>query len=145
MKYDETHLAKHHTLRFKRRSDLLKFHYERPGALAAHFLMQVRQRMGRAPPKDSGELVHTDVAGWVSLHSERKDVRDQKEVAFLGRVLQDMAMDRLPQLADVVAMRIREIRAAKKEGGTWEKANVVSLLPGSHAGNAPVVDGAFTL
>ena len=90
-------------------------------------------------------MVSTDMTGWAATHSEVKDTRDQKEIAFLGRILQDMAGDRLPQLADTVAMRIREIRTAKRDGGSWEKAGVVSLLPGPYAGNAPVVDGAFIL
>ena len=42
-----------------------------------------------------------------------KDVRDQKELVLLSRILSDLAHDRLPQLADLVTMRIRELRAAK--------------------------------
>ena len=143
--FDVGQQTRQHTLRFKRRADLLKFHLERPGALAAHFLCQVSQKLGRPMPTSSAELLRTDVVGWSERHSGVKDVRDQREIQFLGRILQDLGTDRLPQLADLLALRIREIRAAKGEGGSWEKAGVMSLLPGPYAANAPLADGAFHL
>ena len=74
-----------------------------------------------------------------------KDVRDQKEIAFLCRALTELSQNRLAPLADLLAMRVREIRAAKKDGGSWDKAGALSLQPGPYAANAPLPDGAFFL
>ena len=74
-----------------------------------------------------------------------KDLRDSKEVAFLAKLLGELNHSRLPQMADMLAMRIRELRTAKGEGGSWEKAGVLSLVPGPYSPSAPLPDGAFHL
>ena len=132
------------TLRFKRRSDLLNFHYRHPGGLAAAFLWQVKQRVGGDPPKDSDVLKQVDAAGWANLHANLKEIRDQREVSFLCRLLLELGHNRLPLAADLMAMRIREILLAKRDGSSWDKASVLSLLPGNHGGHAPIPEGAFT-
>jgi hypothetical protein len=43
----------------------------------------------------------------------------------------------------MASMRIREIVLAQREGGSWDKASVVSLQPGQHGGHAVIPDGAF--
>lgn len=138
-------MSRFHTVRFRRRGDLLKFHHRYPGALAGHFLCQVRQKLGQGLPVDTEELRLTDVASWSTAHASLTDVKDQKEVAFLSRVLADLGQGRLPELADLVAMRIREVRAAKGEQGSWDKAGVLSLQPGPYAAGAPIPDAAFHL
>eukprot|EP00974_Lingulodinium_polyedra_P101987 9876940-Lingulodinium_polyedra.AAC.1 len=120
-------------------------HHRYPGSLAAHFLNQVRQRLGLPYARTSDEIRLTDVARWGASLSELKDVRDVREAHLLGVLLSELGKDRLAVAADLIAMRLRELRAAKKEGGSWEKASVLSLLPSSHSGSAPVADGAFVL
>ena len=134
-----------HTLRFRRRADLLAFAMKRPGGLAAHFLAQVRLRLGQPLPSDTAELRNTDVASWALKDGALKDVRDQKELMLLARILSELAHDRLPQLVDIIAMRVRELRAAKAEGGSWDKAGVLSLQPGPYPAAASLPDGAFSL
>ena len=134
-----------HTLRFRRRADLLAFAMKRPGGLAAHFLAQVRLRLNQGLPESSAAVRMTDASLWAAHSSELKDVRDQKEVMFLVKLLCELGHNRLAQAADLLSMRIREIRAAKRDGGSWEKAGVLSLQPGPYASNAPLPDGAFNL
>eukprot|EP00974_Lingulodinium_polyedra_P124865 11192296-Lingulodinium_polyedra.AAC.1 len=134
-----------HTFRFKRRSDVLNFAYKHPGGLAAHFLQQVRLRSLRPLAQDTRELAETDASAWAAALQDLKDVRDQKEVAFLTKAFADLSQGRLAALADLLAMRIREIRTAKTAGGSWDKAAVVSLLPQSLPSNTPVPDAALAL
>ena len=131
------------TMRFKRRSDLLNFHYRHPGGLAALFLWQVKQRLGGDPPKDSDSLKQVDAAGWANVHGNLKEIRDQKEVSFMCRLLLELGHNRLPVAADLAAMRIREILLAKRDGSNWEKASILSLSPTTHGGHTPIPDGAF--
>ena len=77
--------------------------------------------------------------------SDLKDVRDVRACHLLGYLLMQMGRGRFSQAADVIAMRVREIRMAKKDGGSWEKASVCSLLPGTHPGTAVVPDGAMII
>jgi len=145
-KFEQSALLRFHTLRFRKRSDLLNFSMKYPGGLAAHFLGQVRMKLGQPLPVDSLELTSIDATHWAATMSELKDVRDVKEVMFLSKILSELSHDRLPQVADLLAMRIREIRMAKRDSGSsWDKAGVISLLPGPFAANAPVPDGAFHL
>ena len=144
-KFEESHVLKFHTLRFRRRSDLLGFHAKYPGGLAAQLLAQIRQKLGQGLPASSTELMATDPGAWAARDGAMKDVRDQKELMLLSRVLVDLAHDRLPQLADVVTTRIRELRAAKADGSSWEKAGALSLQPGPYSGSAQLPEAAFHL
>ena len=77
--------------------------------------------------------------------SELKGVRDVREASRLGFLLSELGKGRTAQCADILAMRLRELRLAKKDGGSWERASVPSLLPTTHPANAPLADGAFVL
>jgi len=79
----------------------------------------------------------------VNLYAGLKDARDQKEVAFLAQLMLEMGSGRTNVAADMASMRIREIVLAQREGGSWDKASVVSLQPGQHGGHAVIPDGAF--
>eukprot|EP00974_Lingulodinium_polyedra_P012909 1252728-Lingulodinium_polyedra.AAC.1 len=46
---------------------------------------------------------------------------------------------------DLVAQRVREIRLAKSQGGSWGKAEVVTPTLAAAAANAPFPDGVFML
>ena len=67
-----------------------------------------------------------------------------KEIQFICKLLADISVGRLPEAVDLLAMRVREVRAAKLPGGSWEKAAAISLQSQSIAANAPLPDGAFT-
>ena len=69
----------------------------------------------------------------------------QKELLFLARLLKDIGTDRLPAAADLIVMKIRELRQAKAEGGSWEKASSLSLMPGGHPAILALADQAFAL
>ena len=143
-KFDSKMMERHRGLCFKRRADLLNFAARHPGALAAHFLAQVRERLSRREPKNAVELNQTDVGSWIPL-SGLKEVRDLREASILCRILTDLTHRRTEQAADVIAMRLRELRHAKATGSSWEKAEVVSLLPGSSSSTAPVPEAAMAL
>ena len=145
VKYDDSHHLRAQTLRVKRRGDLLRLATRHPGLLAGQFLAQVRVKLNQEVPGDSTQLRETDASHWALVMSNLKDVRDQKELLFLPKLLKDIGGSRLPAAADLICMRIRELRQAKAEGGSWEKASVLSLMPGNHPASAPLADGAFTL
>ena len=135
-------------LRFKKRSDLLNFHFRHPGGLAAAFLWQVKSRLGGELPKDTEELKKVDAAGWAQIYANLKEIRDQREVAFMCRLLLELGHNRLGLAADLVVMRVREILLAKRDQGSstaagWYKAAVVSLLPGPLPGHTLLPEGAF--
>ena len=129
---------------FKRRPDLLNFAAKRPGALAAHFLAQVRERLSKGEPRSGKELLETDAASWIPV-SGLKEVRDLREATVLCRILTELTHRRPEKAADIIAMRLREIRFAKTASSSWEKAEAVSLMPGTTPGTAPVPDLAMGL
>ena len=137
-------MERHRGMRFKRRSDLLNFAARHPRALAGHFLAQVRERLSRGEPRSGKELLETDVGAWVPV-SGLKEVRDVREAAVLCRIPTELTHRRTEKAADVVAMRLRELRFAKASGSSWEKAEVCSLLPGTVAGTTPMPEAAMAL
>ena len=88
--------------------------------------------------------MQTDVASWVPL-SGLKEVRDQREAQVLCRIMLDLTHKRPERAADVICMRLRELRFAKMQGNTWEKAEAISLLPGATPSSAPVPETAMAL
>jgi len=134
-------------LRFKRRSDLMKFSAKFPGALGAQFLAQVQEKASRSTPKRTTEYHKVDLSTWASSQTHLKDLRDQREVQVLTRILTQLNHSQLPQAVDAIALRLREILLAKgtSSGASWEKAAVVSPLPSGVASSAPIPDNAFTL
>eukprot|EP00971_Amphidinium_carterae_P232913 4622220-Amphidinium_carterae.1 len=91
------------------------------------------------------ELRTTDPTTWATspmwVATELKDVRDLKEVQFLSKVISEMNAGRYAQLMDMVVMRIREAHAAKKEGGSWEKAPTLSMLTQGAGPQASLPEG----
>eukprot|EP00974_Lingulodinium_polyedra_P057187 5502431-Lingulodinium_polyedra.AAC.1 len=102
---------------------------KKPGALAGLLLYQVRRRLQKGAPEHSDALRRVDLSAWAATCSELKDIRDLKEVQLLSRLMVDIGEDRLPQAMDLAAQRVREIRLAKSQGGSWEKAAAVTLMP----------------
>ena len=99
-------------------------------------------RMMQRAARDSLELRETDASMWVQ-QAGLKDARDVKEVQLLVKILNEIGHRNLPRAMDLLARRIREIRVAKTAGGSWEKAQVISLLPSQTASNALIPDASF--
>ena len=99
---------------------------------------QVRHKLNGSMPQTTDDLLNTDVTAWAAnpIYTEVKDVRDQKELVFLSKCLNELSSDRLPALADMIVQRVREVRVAKKDGSSWDKAAGVSLLAQTSAPSA---------
>lgn len=108
-------------------------------------MLQVRRRLMHPLLENSSELRETDPTVWATTQADLKDVRDLREVQLLSRLLMDINSDRLPAAVDPLVMRIREIRMAKSQGGTWEKAGAISLMPSSMPVSMSLPDGAMAL
>ena len=132
-------------LRFKRRSDLQNFADKYPGALAAHLLLQIRLRVHGGQAEKQDHLYSVDPTVWASRESHLKDTRDIKEMLLLTHLLMLLNQKKIERIADVIAMRVRELRFAKTAGQSWEKAEVVSLTPSSLPGTTAVPDLAMSL
>ena len=74
-----------------------------------------------------------------------KDTRDVRELGLLTHLLLLLNQRKVERVADVLAMRIRELRFAKSQGQSWEKAEVVALTPSALPGTTPVPDLAMSL
>jgi hypothetical protein len=94
--------------------------------------------------RTAGELMETDLSRWAD-NSGLKEVRDRKEVEFLAKLINTLGTKRVAEALDLMAMRIREVLLAKREGQSWEKASVVSLAPGMLGPASPVPDLGLVL
>jgi hypothetical protein len=138
-------VARSNIIRFKKLSDLVNSAQRYPGALAGLFMHQVRMRVMGAAASNSKTLQETDCTIWATTMSGLKDVRDVKETTFLVKLLLEVGHRRLPQAMDLIAQRLRELRMAKSDGSSWEKASVLSLLPTALPPNSQIPDTAFVL
>ena len=119
------------SLRFRRRSDLVNFASRHPGALGALFLHHLRSKMSLPGARRMGDLCDADIATWAATKTELKEVWDMRKLQALSRVLMELNRNNLGKAVGAVVMRTREIKLAKSSGGSWEKAELVSLLPTS--------------
>ena len=63
----------------------------------------------------------------------------------MSAMLLALNVGNIPKAVDTICQRIREIRSAKGPGGTWEKAELLSLLPSTAASSTALPDGAMGL
>ena len=124
----------------------MKFSARHPGGLAAHLVGQIRARTN-GPASDYKELYRTDLGVWAQRDGVQglKEVRDQREVQLLARAVTLLNQQKVAEAADLLCMRVREVTHAKKQGGTWEKAELLSLMPCAQASSAPMPDGCLSL
>ena len=80
-----------------------------------HFLAQARAKAGMPVADSLGELASTDVIRWAET-VELKEIRDKKEVLLLAKLLTLLGSRRTAEALDMLAMRLRELLLAKKEG-----------------------------
>lgn len=122
------------TLRFKTRADLLRLAAERPGALAAQFVLAIRSPMNCDPPRSSKDLHKVDLLRWSRESTGLKELRDLREVQTLMVVLHRLSADEISGAADVIAQRVKSILAAKTTPkGSWERSQAIELLGGTGA------------
>jgi hypothetical protein len=138
-------LAKLESLRFRKRCDLVNFAGRRPGALTAHLMYQLRTRMMQGAPESMKDLYAVDAGLWSATATGLKEVRDQREVAVLARILTLVNQKKVIEAADVAVQRVREVLSAKRAGGSWEKAELLSLLPTGQSSGTALPDGALAL
>ena len=132
-------------LRFRRRSDLLAFAGRHPGVLTCHMMTQIRARLLHGPPADMRDLYRVDAGLWAATAAGLKEVRDQREVAAESKALTYLAQGKHTEAADLLVQRIREVLLAKRAGGSWDKGELVSLLPSGQASSAQMPEGAMAL
>lgn len=114
------------------RSALLGFAQKHPGALTAHFLQLVRMKMRGAAGvvKETKQLRDVDVSSYVSTGSMGlTELRDIREAATLGAVLDAVNRSEVSTALDIIVMRLQALQAAKRKGGSWDKASKVELIP----------------
>ena len=71
------------------------------------------------------------MAQWASSHAGLFDIRDIRDVATLAHAMDAINRKEAQQAMDILSQRILAIQLAKREGGSWEKAEAVELIPGS--------------
>ena len=117
--------------KYKTAAMLRSFHVRYPGALTAHFLHQVRQRMRGASgvATNAKELKDVCLAEFVSGgYTGLTEVRDVREAATIAQVV-DLLNKKLPERAvDVLVMRLQAVMKAKIKGGNWENAMKMELI-----------------
>ena len=117
------------SVKFKRRADLLAFASKHEGALTAAFVNSIRQKLLKAPVRQSKELRDTTLCEFVASGSSGlSDIRDQREMATLLTVMDLCNKRELEKMMDVISMRCMSILAAKAKGGTWEAASKMELI-----------------
>lgn len=115
-------------LKFKKKGDLVAFAAKHPGALTAHFLASVYNRLSKGTISRSSQLRDPSVAAWAQIHSGLTEPRDLKEVQTLGEVLDHVNRREIARAMDVLCQRIIAIQAARGKGGSWEKAEALELV-----------------
>ena len=115
-------------LKFKKRGDLVAFAARHPGALTAHFLASVYQRLSKSQLTRSSQLRDVSVTAWAHQFSGLTEVRDVKEVLTLAEILDAVNRKEISQALDVLCQRILAIQSAKQKGGSWERAEAIELV-----------------
>ena len=110
----------------------MSFVQKHPGAMTAHFLAMVRQKVKRAAGivKNSSDLRDINLCSWMSAGSSSlSDVRDVREVTTLCHVMDAINRDDISTAMDTLALRIQSVIRAKSKGGSWEKSSKMELIP----------------
>jgi len=117
--------------KFRRPGDVVAFAMTHPGALSAHFLAAVYQRMTKGLLTESRQLRDVSCSTWASAHSGLQEMRDLREVQTLCLILDHINRNELERAMDALAQRIMAVQQAKKKDGKsqWEKAELIELLP----------------
>ena len=115
-------------LKFKRKGDLVSFASRHPGALTAHFLSGVYQRLSKGTLSRSSQMRDVSVTAWAHQFSGLSEPRDLKEVITLAEVLDAVNRKEIAQALDIISQRILAIQQARQKGGSWEKSEAIELV-----------------
>ena len=91
------------------------------------------------------DLYAVDAGAWATTASGLKEVRDLREIQLLCRVLANLNQKKEAEAADLLVQRVREVLVAKRPGGSWEKGELLSLLPASSASSTTLPEGGLVL
>ena len=97
-----------------------------PGALSGYFLAMVHQKICHGSVTQSKQLRRANVSQWVSSHSGLTEMRDVREAATLGYVMDLIQSKDLEAAMDVIAQRLVAIQK-KAQGTDWKKAENLEL------------------
>lgn len=131
-------MGKVDTRRFKKRSDLLIFAAQHPGALTANFINGIRQKLMKGGILKTGQLRDVELTEYVSTGAAGfKEVRDRREAMTILQVMDYINQQEIEKAMDVLSMRLTALIEAKSSGGTWEKASKKELIPEEGSSLAP--------
>ena len=97
-----------------------------PGALSGFFLAMVHQKICQGVVRQTKQLRLANVSQWVTSHSGVSEVRDVREAATLGYVMDLIQQEDLESAMDVIAQRLVAIQK-KAQGTDWKKAENLEL------------------
>lgn len=120
----------------QRPADLKAFAIKHRGALTAHFLAMVRQRLMGGYPTTTGELRQVDAVTWVERVSGITDPIAKREASTPCHVLDNVNRRDAPRALDILSMRLWAIQLAALKVPR-ENATMIELIPG----NDPVTPG----
>eukprot|EP00974_Lingulodinium_polyedra_P068884 6670192-Lingulodinium_polyedra.AAC.1 len=66
---------------------------------------------------------------WAQQFSGVSELRDQREVLTLCKCLDHLNRHEVPEAVDTLAQRVVSVQAAKQKGGSWEKSELMELIP----------------
>ena len=121
------------------RAVLLTFAQRHPGALSAHFLSQVRQKL-RGPaarPTKTSHLKEVSLTDWVTQSSGLQEIRDVREAQTIACAIDAVNRNSIAEALDILVMRLHALQSAKSKGGSWDKAAVLELIPSTGSGLLP--------
>ena len=95
----------------------MAFAAKHPGALTAHFLASVFNRLSKGTVSRSSQLRDPSVSAWAQIHSGLTEPRDLKEVLTLGEVLDHVNRREIARAMDTLCKRIRQ-RGPKEDLGS---------------------------
>ncbi|CAE8604573.1 unnamed protein product, partial [Polarella glacialis] len=75
------------------------------------------------------QLREASVASWAGQYTGLTEVRDLREVMTLANIMDSINRREMVQAMDVLSQRIVAIQLAKRKGGSWDKAELVELVP----------------
>ena len=100
----------------------------------------IHARMSAGIVRRTSDLRKVSVQQWAQQHTGLSEVRDIREVATLAAVIDHVNNKNLAGAIDILAQRVLAIQAAKRKGGSWDKAEILELLPGH---NVPLAAGGM--
>ena len=118
---------------------LIRFAHHHPGELCRRMLVRMAQGMGqRGVAAESGSarppavaLVYTtSVLIPALLQTMAVSYRYKREIATLATAIDQLARGESSTAADTLAQRLKALETAVRDGGAWEAARWVEVVPG---------------